>query len=708
MKFGEQIKAAAYQEWRYYYLDYDAAKKLLKEGRRPDGKFNDDDEANFVQKLEAELEKVAAFRKIKGDELTRRLQHVESLVKKILGSTHEEDPLRFQAVEDEIIRITVEVNELSKFIRVNYTGFFKILKKHDKHMDYILKPMFNTRLESHPFYKDSFDPIIIRLSKVYDIVRSGGEREKVSSSGAGSQNFVRRTTKYWVHPDNVTEVKCIILKYLPVLLFSAKSGKAPNPAITSIYFDNDQFELYQGRIEKTEGAEAHRIRWYGGMDQTEIFIERKTHREDWTGESSVKERFSIKEKYVNDFIKGTYSMDKAIKKIRERGQKTEKELEDLKTLADDIQQGILKKKLHPMIRTFYNRTAFQLPGDARVRISLDTELTMVREDNYDKKRSGDNWRRMDLGVDYPFTQLDPEDVNHFPYAILEVKLQTQAGAENPKWVEELINSHLVEEVPKFSKFIHGCATLLESHINLLPFWLPQMDKDIKKPSPQGYVSQLTGRPNSPNKSNLDVRVENYISKKESKKALNSHLNDHTEVTIEDQTENTPLLAASEDYDYDSETSRRKLRQKKSFLGKVGDLFRDDGDQSSSTIAGFVGRRGQPPQKKIALPVRIEPKVFFANERTFLSWLHFCTVLGALSVGLLNLGDKVAMISGLIFTVVAILFMLYALFLYQWRAHKIRNRDAGPYDDRFGPTLLVFVLFFALMANFYLKFNQNYG
>ena len=44
-------------------------------------------------------------------------------------------------------------------------------------------------------------------------------------------------------------------------------------------------------------------------------------------------------------------------------------------------------------------------------------------------------------------------------------------------------------------------------------------------------------------------------------------------------------------------------------------------------------------KRIALPVRVEPKVFFANERTFLSWLHFTVVLGGLSVGLLNFGDK---------------------------------------------------------------------
>ena len=37
-------------------------------------------------------------------------------------------------------------------------------------------------------------------------------------------------------------------------------------AITSIYFDNEDLELYLGRLEKTEGAEAIRLRWYGDMD----------------------------------------------------------------------------------------------------------------------------------------------------------------------------------------------------------------------------------------------------------------------------------------------------------------------------------------------------------------------------------------------------------------------------------------------------------
>ena len=36
------------------------------------------------------------------------------------------------------------------------------------------------------------------------------------------------------------------------------------------------------------------------------------------------------------------------------------------------------------------------------------------------------------------------------YGVLEVKLQTQYGQEPPKWVTDLVSSHLVEAVPKVS------------------------------------------------------------------------------------------------------------------------------------------------------------------------------------------------------------------------------------------------------------------
>ncbi|PVZ99674.1 hypothetical protein BB558_004313 [Smittium angustum] len=90
----------------------------------------------------------------------------------------------------------------------------------------------------------------------------------------------------------------------------------------------------------------------------------------------------------------------------------------------------------------------------------------------------------------------------------------------------------------------------------------------------------------------------------------------------------------------------------------------------------------PKKKKLAVPVRVEPKVFFANERTFLSWLNFSVLLGTISLGLVNFGDKRIRIAGFGFTTVSIIFMVYSLHLYQRRATMILNREPGPYGNLF--------------------------
>ncbi|KAK3080593.1 vacuolar transporter chaperone [Coniosporium uncinatum] len=115
-----------------------------------------------------------------------------------------------------------------------------------------------------------------------------------------------------------------------------------------------------------------------------------------------------------------------------------------------------------------------------------------------------------------------------------------------------------------------------------------------------------------------------------------------------------------------------------------------------------------PGKRIALPTRVEPKVFFANERTFLSWLNFTVILGGLAIGLLNFGDKVGQISAGLFTLVAMAAMLYALATFHWRAQSIRKRGQGGFDDRFGPTFLAIALFAAVVVNFVLRVTGAAG
>ncbi|KAI0521780.1 hypothetical protein F5B22DRAFT_501965 [Xylaria bambusicola] len=113
-----------------------------------------------------------------------------------------------------------------------------------------------------------------------------------------------------------------------------------------------------------------------------------------------------------------------------------------------------------------------------------------------------------------------------------------------------------------------------------------------------------------------------------------------------------------------------------------------------------------PGKRIALPTRVEPKVFFANERTFLSWLNFTVILGALAIGMLNFGDRPAFISAFLFTGVGMLTMIYALFTYHWRARSIRVKGQAGFDDRFGPTVLAIILLLAVIVNFVLRITYT--
>lgn len=531
-----------------------------------------------------------------------------------------------------------------------------------------LRPVFDTRLKAKPFYKENYDASVIKLSKLYDLVRTRGNPVKGdSAAGGGQANFIRQTTKYWVHPDNVTELKLIILKHLPVLVFNANKDFDPeDSAITSIYYDNPEtWDLYEGRLKKTEGAEAIRLRWYGGMKTETIFVERKTHREDWTGEKSVKARFATKEKNINAYMRGELLPAAIFEKARKEGKKSEKAIAEDERLASEIQYSVLKKGYKPVCRSFYNRTAFQLPADARVRISLDTELTMVREDNLDgRTRSGDNWRRMDIGIDYPFSQLPPEDIVRFPYAVLEVKLQTQAGQEPPEWVRQLISSHLVEAVPKFSKFIHGTACLFPDRINLLPFWMPQMDVDIRKPVSHDFGIRRPGMSGttttSDDEDDLDSDDEelapssrNPTNGESSAQGGNRRrpLPADVEGQIADlpaDNEDYPIYDSDDEYDESFELeqakriggwhyystlistkSRAAAHQVASALKyaipapRSTQVPRSDRLQALFGSAQIQTKKFKAPHgKKIYVPVRVEPKVYFAAERTFLGWVSW--------------------------------------------------------------------------------------
>mmetsp|Transcript_39581 Transcript_39581/g.117755 ORF Transcript_39581/g.117755 Transcript_39581/m.117755 type:complete len:149 (-) Transcript_39581:414-860(-) len=117
---------------------------------------------------------------------------------------------------------------------------------------------------------------------------------------------------------------------------------------------------------------------------------------------------------------------------------------------------------------------------------------------------------------------------------------------------------------------------------------------------------------------------------------------------------------------------------------------------------------QLPRK---VPMRVEPKSYFALERTYLSWMGMAITLGGVSSALVGFSgdtkkDETKLISSwtidvitCIYTPVAILMMCYALFTYEARSSFLRKKHMGFVDDRFGPTMLAALVLVTLITVF---------
>jgi SPX domain protein involved in polyphosphate accumulation len=157
MKFGEQLRSSVIKEYQWYYIAYDELKELMrkdyvtkptKENPKPKRQeWTETDESKFISRIELELDKVYSKQKLKVIEISRRIQSTEREVNDIVsrldsrgpvgrdgGHGHDDDAPteeEFMMLEEDLNEITADVNDLAKFVQLNYTGFQKIIKKHD-------------------------------------------------------------------------------------------------------------------------------------------------------------------------------------------------------------------------------------------------------------------------------------------------------------------------------------------------------------------------------------------------------------------------------------------------------------------------------------------------------------------------------------------------------------------------------------------------
>ncbi|KAL4868244.1 hypothetical protein BDV12DRAFT_170021 [Aspergillus spectabilis] len=748
MRYGKTLRNSIYPPWSKNYIDYNRLKGLLREhdvigdDSDTDSSWTEQDEEAFVQELlNVQLDKVNAFQVKTSQQLRDRTAACEEKLRPLAKTGDEEAPTvdeeeRIKVASEaltELDEITKEVSELEKYSRINFTGFLKAAKKHDRKRGarYRVKPLLQVRLSQLPFNSEDYSPLVRRLSVMYSFVREILSTSTVEPErGFGQDHY--SSFKFWIHADNMLEVKTLILRKLPVLIYNPKSSKeleshADDPTITSLYFDNPQFDLYTQKVARSAEAGSLRLRWTGNLNEKPpIYLEKKIV----TSENLSKEvKVQLKQKHVKEFLDGAYHLEKQVHRMEDMGNGEVEHAESLKRDVEELHAFIKDNNLQPMLRANYTRTAFQIPGDDRIRISLDTNLALIREDSLDEERpcrDANEWHRTDIddaSIEYPFPAIRTGEIVRFPHGLLEIKLRGSA-AHNSEWVKDLMVSHLVKEAPRFSKFAHGVAQLFEDHVNSFPFWLPELDKDIRRDPETAFQEE---QERLAKHAEEDMAVGSFLGARSSPAArplVGSPITRFTDLESPSRTRQTSQFTTPppRTTPQDREREQERERQEEPVL-----LARREEPVTQSRLAAlfpsFVGynRTKQasvvlPPGVeepgvwiKDAGPVRVETKVWLANQRTFIKWLHISILLSSLSLGLYNAAGKhndIARALSIVYTCFAIFSAAWGWYMHEKRARLIRARSGRDLDNMFGPIVVCVGLAIALVLNFAFKYSST--
>lgn len=202
MKFGKTLSNSIYGPWRDQYVDYDKLKGLLREAKDAQSGLQDnwteDDESRFAEELlNVQLEKVNSFQTEKYQDIKARTAQCEAKLESLhlTGGSSKDgkgdapapsdgDEKLLRDILPELDAISNEISQLERFSRINFSGFRKIVKKHDRRRGagYRLRAILSSRLASLPLNTEDYSPLLYRLSAMYSFIRHRLQDEAVGQN----------------------------------------------------------------------------------------------------------------------------------------------------------------------------------------------------------------------------------------------------------------------------------------------------------------------------------------------------------------------------------------------------------------------------------------------------------------------------------------------------------------------------------------------
>ena len=187
MRFEATLQKSIFKPWKINYIDYAKLKRLLKDDdavnegspgklRGENQTWTEADEGAFVEELvNVQLEKVNAFQVDTYSALRERISKCEARLEPLVALGDEQVGSRKNLVDEdkkneltkllgELDGASQEISELEKYSRINYTGFLKAAKKHDRKRgsNYKVRPLLQVRLAALPFNSEDYSPLLYR------------------------------------------------------------------------------------------------------------------------------------------------------------------------------------------------------------------------------------------------------------------------------------------------------------------------------------------------------------------------------------------------------------------------------------------------------------------------------------------------------------------------------------------------------------------
>lgn len=669
MKFGKQLENLAWPKFRGYYIQYKDVKKALKVitgiekshssvqevthwtssflrlGPSPTATM----ESRLQEILSHELNRVNKFTQLQEEALRAQFQRLEEAMQK-----PDADPAELQQSLDELGEFIVH---LRSYAMLNFTGFRKLVKKYDKWTNSKVLPWFMPQVAAAPLMNVDYDGFLARLNSIALRISKPSAMEAAPGP--------RRELIFWVDPKDTMRVKVQLAKNLN---FSATAaGGAPRSFRTcATFFDAEESKCPRYRSFVVTGSDLGHGAKPSRPQVSSLHLRSDNEDavcivyEDVGGAQRVEVPLSHME--VDRFIEGNTS-----------SKGTPAAQAALGSALSAMQEGQLK----PLVQASYTRCVFHDSGiGMSATIDVDVRMGRVR-----------TWNAA------------PSDSIGFPYDVLSVSVPMSA-AEVPHWISSIYSAAYLFQVTGFTKAAHAISHFHAKSAGLsVPQWHSHMVSSEEGATLSGDEDdgglQVTEKPvrvqRVPEEQPMNFGAAarpGHCAGPQTGGAMAAYPSPSAHLIHEF---GAPTLKEGDSNTIDGQEMPR-LPSDAAGLNQPLLGSKDPQEAQEGAFMRFVGRwTGQSEKSKPFRTgvVTVQPKSFYANERTLLEWVHLA-VLSAM-IGLVSMhasGHPTATAIGRCLVGMSIFIIVWALNTFNWRADALDRKEVTQYHDPYMPTIVV--------------------